>query len=772
MAKVQDITSTDTYKNVVLKEKAKPNRVDDLIQLGKIGKELINNNISKNLNNLNNKGIFDKALMTTRLKTLNSNKKELDKINSEYNGSVFNYVNATNKKRLDQTILSYYNLEPGSAFKVGNPDVVYGDYLKQLNKEGVEKINNLRKDMENVGLADLDNVKTYVDDTHANAFTDLQSNFKVRGADIISSLFGGDPYSNANSKDLKEYVNKQAYTKKFSEVEDINNTFRALFSEDPALATNFEDIVKKADIRQGIKTTTSGISDELSDFGPKGRQTKAKVQYITHSWTDKLGKNQTSREKIIVQAGRIVPLSIENQSLYGALIKEGQGQKVFNEAIEDGFSYKAAYEEVPSAFKKTSGTIRNENILEKNRETLIKAYEDYKENTYYETSKDSVTLQETSKLKPDLEAFLADTEGEVKKPAYYLPTFNSFIKNQYPTLAPTIDINPENIKAESKSYVLDENLTTTSGIYTEFIDNPNEVGKVRDFIFNNELNKLEQLQDDYKNGITTELVSGTSIYIDKNKKPLTMKQLQDLGLDEVLPTPKENEIGYRLGYNINTDKLELLASSPIEDTSGSSILTREEIDEADKSGVNLDNNETRTMLQKINDIPVVGSVTETLVGDTLEVGDKFVLGAVGLSTGVITVKQGSKLTAPAIGNYLFNTKAVQTFSKEIISKRKKGKLFGFTSQAGYTKYVNSLPAWKQSLISSMSASGKSFDRLKFAKGILPKLGAVKVLKNVGKKGGKFLFGTKIAAATSLLSLGTVAYNALLDQPEEETNTDK
>ena len=340
MAKVQDITSTDTYKNVVLKEKAKPNRVDDLIQLGKIGKELINNNISKNLNNLNNKGIFDKALMTTRLKTLNSNKKELDRINSEYNGSVFNYVNATNKKRLDQTILSYYNLEPGSAFKVGNPDVVYGDYLKQLNKEGVEKINNLRKDMENVGLADLDNVKTYVDDTHANAFTDLQSNFKVRGADIISSLFGGDPYSNANSKDLKEYVNKQAYTKKFSEVEDINNTFRALFSEDPALATNFEDIVKKADIRQGIKTTTSGISDELSDFGPKGRQTKAKVQYITHSWTDKLGKNQTSREKIIVQAGRIVPLSIENQSLYGALIKEGQGQKVFNEAIEDGFSYK------------------------------------------------------------------------------------------------------------------------------------------------------------------------------------------------------------------------------------------------------------------------------------------------------------------------------------------------------------------------------------------------------------------------------------------------
>jgi len=772
MAKVQDITSTDTYKNVVLKEKAKPNRLDDLIKLGKVGKELINNNISKNLNNLNNKGIFDKALMTTRLKTLNNNKKELDKINSEYNGSVFNYVNATNKKRLDQTILSYYNLEPGSAFKVGNPDVVYGDYLKQLNKEGVEKINNLRKDMENVGLADLDNVQTYVDDTHANAFTDLQSNFKVRGVDIISSLFGGDPYSNANSKDLKEYVNKQAYTKKFSEVEDINNTFRALFSEDPALASNFEDIVKKADIRQGIKTTTSDISDELSDFGPKGRQTKAKVQYITHTWKDKLGQAQTSREKIIVQAGRIVPLSIENQSLYGALIKEGQGQKIFNEAVEDGFSYKAAYNEVPSAFKKTSGTIRNENILEKNRETLIKAYEDYKKNTYYETKKDSVTLEETSKLRPDLEAFLADTERKVKKPAYYLPTFNSFIKNQYPTLAPTIDINPENIKAESKSYVLDENLTTTSGIYTEFIDNPNEVGKVRDFIFNNELNKLEQLQDDYKNGITTELVSGTSIYIDKNKKPLTMKQLQDLGLDEVLPTPKEGEAGYRLGYNINTDKLELLASSPIEGTSGSSILTGEEIDEADKSGINLNNNETRTMLQKINDIPYLGSVTETLVGDTLEVGDKFVLGAVGLSTGVITVKQGSKLTAPAIGNYLFNTKAVQTFSKEIISKRKKGKLFGFTSQAGYTKYVNSLPAWKQSLISSMSASGKSFDRLKFAKGILPKLGAVKVLKNVGKKGGRFFFGTKIAAATSLLSLGTVAYNALLDQPEEETNTDK
>ena len=84
MAKVQDITTTSTYKDII--EKDKPDAFDEIIGVAGLVKEIVNDPVTKNLENLKNKGIFDKALMATRLKKYKNNQAELARIDSEFGG--------------------------------------------------------------------------------------------------------------------------------------------------------------------------------------------------------------------------------------------------------------------------------------------------------------------------------------------------------------------------------------------------------------------------------------------------------------------------------------------------------------------------------------------------------------------------------------------------------------------------------------------------------------------------------------------------------------
>ena len=177
MAKVQDITTTQVYKDVV--EQDKPDTLDEIIGIAGVVKDVINDPVTKNLTNLQEKGIFDKALMSSRLKQFKTNQAELERIDSEFGGSVYNYANARNKKAIEQSIAQYYNIGPDIKFTIGNPDMVYGEILENMNKKSVEAIENLRTAKDSLGVSgvNMDDVGTYLDEKHAAAFKDLQEEF-------------------------------------------------------------------------------------------------------------------------------------------------------------------------------------------------------------------------------------------------------------------------------------------------------------------------------------------------------------------------------------------------------------------------------------------------------------------------------------------------------------------------------------------------------------------------------------------------------------------
>lgn len=771
MAKVQDITTTSTYKDII--EKDKPDAFDEIIGVAGLVKEIVNDPVTKNLENLKTKGIFDKALMATRLKKYKNNQAELARIDSEFNGSVYNYVNAKNKKAFDDAILQYYNIDPESEFRVGNPDVVYGDLLKEMNEKGVAAINKIRSAQDSLGVSgvNLDDINTYLDEKHAAAFTDLQENFRISGMDIMRNLFGTSPYNRASEQDMQEYIKNQAYTKEFSEVESINRTFRTLFNFDPSVAADFEEIVKKADLRFDVETTTGPITKVTSGMNEKGRRTEDTVRYVTTTYTNKNGVTVSDSQKVVVERGEMLDINEQTHNLMQQKLFPGEGMKLYFTKIDEGFSPKAAFEAVPDKYKKTLTELQREALYNENFEKIMQGFETHKENYYFTGTTNMIGSKDVDSLKPEVanwEAYIAapqryleENEGVIPpKPTYYYANAEEWARGEL-NIGPAkrIPVPEDNMNPNANSFVLDENLATNSK-YQNYIGNLNWVKENLNEIFDGDIvNKTEQLEKNFDAGVTTDFVKGTSVYIKPGTPAVTLQQLIDLGLNEVLP-----EGNYQIGYDVKTEKLQLVKTEPMD------ISTMDEGEKVD---------DKQTFLQEVNDLPVVGTITEGLLGDTLEPGEKIFLAAGG--TGIVykAGKESVKLGKRQLGKIIMNDPKTKQVMVEILEERaKKGERFGFGNNRQYRNWFNKQTPLRQAAIQAMSANGKSINPKVLAEKLIPKMGAIKFASNIkGFAKGTFtdlrkaLFGSKVRTLTTLASLGLPIYNAIFDSPEEETEED-
>ena len=765
MAKVQDITTTSTYKDII--ERDKPDALDEIIGVAGVIKEAINDPVTKNLENLKRKGIFDKALMASRLKQFKKNQDELSRIDTEFNGSVANYVNARNKKSIDDAILQYYNIDPTTSFKVGNPDAVYGDLLKGMNEKSIAAINKLRTAQDSLGVSgvDLNNIDTYLDEKHADAFVDLQENFKITGMDIMRNLFGTNPYNRASEEELQNYIKGQAYTKEFSEVESVNNTFRTLFNFDPAVAADFENIVKDADLRFDVNTKTGELKTEMSAKDPKGRTSTDTFRFVTTTYTDKNGAVQTKSQKVLVERGELTDINEQTHALMQQKLFPGKGMQLYFDKVNEGFSPKAAFEAVPDNYKKSLDERTRETLYNTNFEKVIDGFETHKENYYFTGDDNILGSKDIETLKPEVVAwenysqnpqkYLEENEGVVPpKPAYYYKNAEEWARGEL-NIGPAkqLPVPEDNLNPVGNAYVLDENLNDSTK-YQQYIGNMNWVRENLNEMFDGDfINKSESLEKQFDEGITTEFVNGTSIYIKPGTPAVTPQQLIELGLNDVLP-----EGNYQLGYDVKSEKLQLVNTGI---TEPAEIIEEEQ----------LTSRGTRTILQTINDIPVAGDVTETLLGDTLEAGEKIFLAAGGVGITYQAGKKGVKLGKNQLGKIIINDPQTKKVMVDILEERKKGKMFGYKNARQYNNWVNRQTPLRQAAIQALNASGKSIDPTKLANNLIPKMGAIKFAKRVAgipRAAGRFLFGSKAAIIGTLGTLGLAGYNALFDEPEDET----
>ncbi len=772
MAKVQDITTTSVYKDIV--EQDKPDTLDEIIGIAGVVKDVINDPVTKNLENLKAKGIFDKSLMSSRLKQFKNNQAELERIDSEFGGSTYNYANSRNKKAIEQAILQYYNLDPNTKFTLGNPDMVYGDVLKNMNEKSVNSIEKLRAAKASLGVSgvNMNEIGTYLDEKHAAAFKNLQDEFKITGGDIIRNLFGTAPYNKASSQQMEDYISKQAYTKNFTEVENVNNTYRTLFNFDPTAASEFEEIIKNADLRFNVESKASGIIKETTTADEKGRKRTGTYRNVETSYTDNKGVKTVDTQKVIVDQGELIDINMETHNLMQRKLFEGPGMEEYFKKVNEGFSPKAAFDSIPRKYKKSLDERTKEALYVENFKDMQTGFEKHQE-LYYFTGTDNVFGgKDLETLKPEVKnwedysqnpkLYLEQNEGKVPpRPSYYYKNVAEWARGELDIgMAEQVPFPEDNANTSANSYILNSDLDD-SREYQSFVNNPNIVARNMNDIFDGDAaNKISKLESEFDNGIKTNFVKGSSVYVNPNSDFVTTEELMQIGLEDKIPAGS-----YKVGYDVKTDTLQLVNIDEPQITEPTEPVEQPITEEG--------------IYDTLLKVPGLGDAAETIFGTKLNSYEQLVIAGGG---GVATFKAGQAAlpaTAKRVGMSILNNPKNKDAIKVVtdVTQKVNQTNYGFKTKSAFNSWKSKLTPFQQSVFKSVSKSGKTINPTLLAKNYIPNTTVVRVpvtgLKTLGSLAKNILWKGALGKATTIATIGSLLYNQLgLDDEDTEAEVQK
>lgn len=767
MAKVQDITTTQVYRDIV--ERDKPDTLDEIIGIAGVVKEVINDPVTKNLTNLQEKGIFDKALMSSRLKQFKANQTELERIESEFGGSVYNYANARNKKAIEQAIAQRYNVGPDVKFTIGNPDMVYGEILENMNKKSVEAIEKLQASQASLGVSgvDMDDIGTYLDEKHAAAFKNLQEEFTITGSEIIGQLFGKSPYNRASIDEMKDYISKQAYTKEFTKIEDVNNTYRTLFNFDPTVAAEFEEIIKNADLRFNVESKASPIKTRTIK-GPKGNDIIETYKTIDTQYTDNKGVLQVESNEIVLTS-ETQEFSLEGHNLMQKLILGDSGlQEYFRLVEEEGYSPRRAFDRLPRKYKKSMSDLNKEALYNDQFNNIATAFKDYKDLNYYEGTMGGQFGTTTLTIKKEVQEYLdylknptqykKENDNKVPpKPSYFYKNIEEFARGEYDIGPVKSELSENNINTSANSYILNDSLSDNIR-YQNFVGNPLVMGQNLNDIFEGDVaEKIEELNLKFDNGIKTNFVKGSSVYVNPNEPDVTPEELIELGLDDTLPAGN-----YKLGYDIKTDTLQLVSMS------GEQVQQPPEVEETVETQPITEEGVYDTLLE----VPGLGDTAEFVFGTKLNTNDKLLIAGIG---GSAVYAGGVNPTKRRLGMALLNNAKNKDAIKAVtdVTQKVNQANYGFKTKSAFNSWKSKLTPFQQAVFKSVSKTGKTINPSLLATNYIPKTAVVRVpvtgIKTLGSLAKNILFRNPYVtlAATGL----TIANSVLNFLNEEDTEAE-
>jgi len=773
MAKVQDITTTQVYKDVI--EQDKPDTLDEIIGIAGVVKEVINDPVTKNLTNLQEKGIFDKALMSSRLKQFKTNQAELERIDSEFGGSVYNYANARNKKAIEQAIAQYYNIGPDVKFTIGNPDMVYGEILENMNKKSVEAIENLRTAKASLGVSgvNMDDVGTYLDEKHAAAFKDLQEQFTITGIDIMRQLFGKSPYNRASIDEMKDYISKQAYSKEFTDIESVNNTYRTLFNFDPTAAAEFEQIIKNADLRFNVESKASAIKTETTRPDEKGRRRTQTYRNIETSYTNNKGVLTVDTQKVIVDAGELIDINMETNDLMQKMIFPGKGMEEYFRKIADGFSPKAAFDSLPRQYKKSMDDRTKEALYNQNFEKILTGFEKHKENYYFEGPENPFGGKSIETLKPEVEnwenyqenpqRYLEENEGKVPpKPFYYYKNAEEWAKDTF-NIGPAKEtpMPEDNINVSANSYVLNTFLDDSQE-YQAFANDNNIVRENMRQIFDGDLSQIDKLEERFDNGITSDFVKGSSVYVNPNSPFVTPQQLIQIGLEGKVP-----DGDYKVGFDVKSNTLQLV------NMSGEQVQQQKRVVEEEEPITE------EGIYDKLLKVPGLGDAAEFVFGTSLNPMEQILITGGGAYGTFKAGQAGVNPTARRIGMSILNNPKNKDAIKVVtdVTQKVNQANYGFKTKAAFNAWKSKLTPFQQSVFKSVSKSGKTINPTLLAKNFIPNTAVIRVpatgLRTIGTLAKNILWKGTLGKATTIATIASILYNQLgLDAEDTEAEIQK
>jgi len=587
--------------------------VDEILEKAKDYKVFRGETLKENLELLEESKTYDVVKAKNNLRDLN----QVDTINQDiqnrFKGNVNNWAMFKAREALNNDIYSTFGVTDIENNKLDKiyPDVSQNEIIQTRATNIANKWKDLKGSVDSAGFEykDIDAGEAQINDINQNIFNQLssQNNFKLIKS--LKSLYKGQGFDLSSPESLKAQYDKKISNSKFSDLEGINNKLKALYTLDPTLATEYEKIVNKADVRKGVKVITE-VEDKVITL-PSGQTETQKVIQTTTSWTDKLGDLQTSYTETNAtkaEADEIKLGSVERDEIFmSRLNTEGQIKYFQLRNGADKFLPQQAFNKVESEFKLTYQQYSAQDVILSQTGVVQAAFEKYQTANYYKPR--------TSEFAP---LFLKDEvsnylETGKNKPNYYYDNLNSFVAKEF---------FPE----QKTSTTLNEGQSTFNVGLSDTLEWQNYLNTPEAAKFVNDLkddilkNKEDELRAEFESGDFTR-VNANGIYSDKTDPTVFPTDILLMNGMSDLP---EN-INVEAVFNFKTNQIEMPELLNIKGLSNKTPVFNEE------------GEDTGSFLGAINEIPVVGSVTEFLLGDELNKTDLL-----WLVPGTVAVKVGVK----------------------------------------------------------------------------------------------------------------------------------
>jgi len=679
----KDITKSKVYKQATGQDEK---LIDEIIGGLGVIKKFGDSKVAANIKTLQDEQIFDVQNKKNQLMQLNQFSVLEKELQDNFGGNLDAFSKAKAKELLDQRALvdlPVFNTTEQN-LTVSYPDEAYGQTLIDSANAYKTNFTELRKKLGEAGIpyaGDAAKQGTFIDDAYQAVFDKISraNNFNVMKG--MGSLFRGQGLNYSSAEDLKRSYNENVGSSKLSEIESLNRELKAIYNFSPELTRRIAETVKDADIRKDVKTTI-GQKQKEEILDNETGQTRI-INYIdsTVSYTDLDGRPQieTIRTELPDDPSKIKLAPIKEQVLYASLLENVQGaeEEYFRLINDENYLPDYAFRALPKKFKKSFTQIEADDFRRTNFKALADAHNTYEKDNYFYTDSFGNDVR-----RPEVVRYENDPINN-PKPSYY-KTLDDYISQFLPVEK---RVNPGNVIGGDIA-ILDYNLANNSD-WRSYIDSFEGQKEIRSFVKEVIPNEsfLEDLKTEFQDGDRSR-VDGLGNYFPTGQNAPVVNEalLREMGLENIIQNPQQ------LGYNVQTDKLVMKQAVPFT------------VDSKLEGG---ETEEERTFLQKVNDIPLLGNITELALGDELDLVD-----ATWLIPGFGLVKIGGKMLAKPLinlaGRRVLNSPKTKKIIAKYLDMRKKGPLYGFKNQKAYDAWFKTLSGTDKAIINAISKSGKSF----------------------------------------------------------------
>ena len=473
--------------------------IDQVLDIAGDGRKLIQNTIFENVDRLQRDNVFDLQKSKSNLSAISQSFGIADDIYNNYGGDFEAWAKNYTREQTEQEI--FRNAPEGSDLSiVRQPDAAYGDTLNDRAKELARKTEELFKNLDDLGVPyrDIEEGKKYLEQNYDNVFADLKSDNKFNILKEVGSFLKGNGFNVVNEKELAEQYANTVFKSKIADIQKINDDFKVLYAMSPALAAQYENVVKNYDWHmmgtpeinvEDLGNGTSLVTSEYVYMNKNGKKEVVREQYLEADQNKIKAFNQGSK-------------SVENRQLYQKTLTD-EGNIEFNRLLQNpNLSIQEAYDLVDSDFK------INANEIEAN-DAFRNAFASGAITRAREANNLKFFTQETNPLNLDkpilrpnaaLQAYMDSGYNIDLKPEGYYEDDYMFAKEKiFPNLslkevAGIVDVDPAAISEQKTVQALKVNIFGGASLPNgEFIVDEQKIQDLEfDLKFQNPVNGLEK----------------------------------------------------------------------------------------------------------------------------------------------------------------------------------------------------------------------------------------------------------------------------------------